>query len=181
MRSLRTFCLVALALVGCDDGSSRHGTRDSGASDAAPSHDSAPVRDAVPGDAAPIRDAAPGDAAPIRDAAPSDAAPLRDAAPADAAPPDAQPPADRDGDGVPDVTDLCPDVADPGQADADGDGAGDACDPQPAVYNVRLVRQALLVLGGAGMGAAADLDSAANAGRHTAVGGGLRLEGRLSP
>ena len=39
------------------------------------------------------------------------------------------PPApDGDGDGVPDATDNCPTVANPGQADGDGDGIGDACD-----------------------------------------------------
>jgi hypothetical protein len=36
--------------------------------------------------------------------------------------------ADRDGDGVPDAIDVCPDVADPEQRDSDGDGAGDRCD-----------------------------------------------------
>ena len=35
---------------------------------------------------------------------------------------------DRDGDGVSDAEDLCPDVADPNQADRDDDGQGDACD-----------------------------------------------------
>ncbi|MFT7580343.1 MAG: MYXO-CTERM domain-containing protein [Myxococcota bacterium] len=35
---------------------------------------------------------------------------------------------DRDSDAVLDDVDLCPDVADPGQADRDGDGVGDACD-----------------------------------------------------
>jgi len=40
---------------------------------------------------------------------------------------------DRDGDGVCDAEDDCPDVANPGQADADGDGVGDACDPCTAV------------------------------------------------
>lgn len=36
---------------------------------------------------------------------------------------------DRDGDGVPDGDDLCPDVADPSQGDLDRDLMGDACDP----------------------------------------------------
>ena len=35
---------------------------------------------------------------------------------------------DVDSDGIPDVCDTCPVVADPGQADADGDLIGDACD-----------------------------------------------------
>jgi len=35
---------------------------------------------------------------------------------------------DSDGDSVPDSTDICPTVANPGQEDADGDGKGDACD-----------------------------------------------------
>ena len=35
---------------------------------------------------------------------------------------------DTDGDGVPDSTDNCPSVANPGQANADGDTLGDACD-----------------------------------------------------
>ena len=46
--------------------------------------------------------------------------------------------ADGDGDGIPNVIDNCPNVANPDQADADGDGVGDACqavvtpiDPEP--------------------------------------------------
>lgn len=47
----------------------------------------------------------------------------------DAPPP---PPPDADGDGVPDSSDNCPSVSNPGQADSDGDGIGDACDtPDP--------------------------------------------------
>ena len=38
---------------------------------------------------------------------------------------------DEDGDGVPDLVDVCPHIAGP-QVDTDGDGVGDACDPEPA-------------------------------------------------
>jgi len=38
------------------------------------------------------------------------------------------PPEDSDGDGIPNSSDNCPDVANPGQEDTDGDGQGDACE-----------------------------------------------------
>jgi len=41
------------------------------------------------------------------------------------------PPGDRDGDGVLDAVDKCPDVPDPLQRDFDNDGFGDACDGCP--------------------------------------------------
>ena len=74
-------------------------------------------------------------AAGADDAAPDDAgADARDAGP-DAAPAPDGPPGDRDGDGVPDGDDLCPDVRDPDQRDHDGDRIGDACDNCPGIAN----------------------------------------------
>jgi cysteine-rich repeat protein len=46
--------------------------------------------------------------------------------------------ADRDADGIPDLTDNCPDIPNPDQADTDGDGTGDVCDPDPTQRNFRL-------------------------------------------
>jgi len=45
--------------------------------------------------------------------------------------PACNPALDRDGDGVPDGVDNCPDAVNPGQADADNDGVGDACEDAP--------------------------------------------------
>jgi len=43
---------------------------------------------------------------------------------------------DRDGDGIPDMCDNCPSVANPNQQDTDGDLVGDACDNCPEVPNL---------------------------------------------
>ena len=42
---------------------------------------------------------------------------------------------DKDHDGIPDMMDNCPDVANPDQANEDGDKFGDACDPCPPFAN----------------------------------------------
>ena len=44
-------------------------------------------------------------------------------------------PVDRDGDGVEDGSDNCPDTPNPGQEDGDGDGVGDVCDNCPHTPN----------------------------------------------
>src|SRR5207248_2629145 len=47
---------------------------------------------------------------------------------------------DEDGDGVDDVCDNCPGIANADQADIDSDGVGDACDPAPHTCGDRLAR-----------------------------------------
>ena len=71
-------------------------------------------------------------------AGPSATATVTDNDPAAGAPPD------RDGDGVPDASDTCPNIADPGQGDADGDGIGTACDLTEASALPDTVRPILL-------------------------------------
>jgi hypothetical protein len=65
------------------------------------------------------------------DAGRADSGEAVDASLDSAAPDDAL--TDRDGDRIPDTTDLCPDVSDPTQHDEDTDGLGDACDGCPHV------------------------------------------------
>ncbi|MCX5885744.1 MAG: thrombospondin type 3 repeat-containing protein [Proteobacteria bacterium] len=48
-----------------------------------------------------------------------------------------QPYTDTDNDGVPDYSDNCPTVSNPGQEDTDGDGFGDACDNCPNTCNIQ--------------------------------------------
>ncbi|MEZ4472804.1 MAG: thrombospondin type 3 repeat-containing protein [bacterium] len=113
------------------------------------------------------------------DAGPADAGP--DARIGDAAMPDAAMGPDRDGDGVPDATDNCPDVANPDQADGDGDHAGDLCDPSPARFDYRLSRSRLVFVGGATVGAGHDTHGGAAAVRGATDDDGRRQRGGTSP
>ncbi|HOE62724.1 MAG TPA: FG-GAP-like repeat-containing protein [Candidatus Sumerlaeota bacterium] len=70
---------------------------------------------------------------------------------------------DRDGDGIPNSEDNCPDVYNPDQADSDGDGIGDACDDDvakledtsPKVGGTNLPIEVMFCLGAA----AGDIDN----------------------
>ena len=61
---------------------------------------------------------------------------------------------DEDGDGIPDIIDVCPHIPDPDQLDSDGDGIGDACDPEPNDPRQHLVRFATLQPGDQPLGLA---------------------------
>ena len=73
-------------------------------------------------------------------------------------------PGDRDGDGVADNVDNCPDVYNPDQANADGDSFGDACDPCPFVWTP-------LIYDSDGDGILDDGDCSGVAGDHPCTGG----------
>ena len=53
------------------------------------------------------------------------------------------PPCDRDGDGVLDTEDNCPEHSNPAQSDQDRDDRGDLCDVEPTVPNFSLSRSFL--------------------------------------
>jgi hypothetical protein len=76
-----------------------------------------------------------------------------DASPADARN-DALVGHDEDGDGIPDIIDVCPHIPDPDQLDSDGDGIGDACDPEPTNPRQHLVVFATLQPGDQPLGLA---------------------------
>jgi MSHA biogenesis protein MshQ len=127
-------CLLVVSLAGCvfsppsavDDGADR------AAPDAALADSLPPVeKDAAEPDAATFEDAALEDAELEADASEMDAEPFDAMEPEDATPEDATAP-DRDGDGIPDETDACPDDPD---NDADGDGICAGEDNCPLVSN----------------------------------------------
>ncbi|MDP2304640.1 MAG: hypothetical protein Q8P18_01265 [Pseudomonadota bacterium] len=57
---------------------------------------------------------------------------------------------DRDGDGVGDDADVCPDVSDPYQLDRDTDGLGDACDDVPGFYLLQFKNGERCLVSGSG-------------------------------
>ena len=120
-------------------------------------------------------DAAQSDAAVTPDAAQSDAG----VAP-DAATPDAATQNDGDGDGAPDATDNCIDVANPDQADSDNDGLGDACDGEPNVQNFIMTGH-FLTLGGTSVDDNHTLKSKITTGHGESTDGQLILKGGFNP
>lgn len=171
---LLSLAVAGLALAACDDGGAPPAAGDAIAPRPDAARDMAP--DMAPPDMA-RPDMTPPDMAP-QDMAPPDMTPP-DMAPPDMAPPDMALP-DGDGDGAPDATDNCPDLANADQADGDGDGAGDVCDPRPAVFDHRL-RGQIVLIGGSAMSPEADLDATGRGGVVDSRTDTLRLRGRLSP
>jgi hypothetical protein len=92
---------------------------------------------------------------------PADGAP-----PVDGPVPDIDPLVDRDGDGVPNQKDNCPDLHNPNQSDADQDGAGDVCDCAPADGAFRRTRLDITSFSGA-----VPFTPVENASRWTVVAG----------
>ena len=94
--------------------------------------------------------------------------------------PDAALPADGDGDGAPDSTDNCVDVANPDQADTDNDGLGDACDAEPNVQNFFMTGH-FLTLGGTSVDDDHTLKSKITTGAGELTDGQLILKGEFNP
>ena len=94
--------------------------------------------------------------------------------------PDARSVPDRDGDGVEDGEDNCPDDRNADQADADADGLGDVCDPDPNVMNFFLTGQ-FLTVGGVGVDERHTLKTKVTTGAGEAANEQFFLKGELSP
>lgn len=94
--------------------------------------------------------------------------------------PDAARPVDADGDGAPDSTDNCIDVANPEQTDSDNDGLGDACDDEPDVQNFFMTGH-FLTLGGTSVDDDHTLKSKITTGAGEMTDGQLILKGGFHP
>ncbi len=93
---------------------------------------------------------------------------------------DAELPADGDGDGAPDSSDNCIDVANPEQTDSDNDGLGDACDGEPNVQNFFMTGH-FLTLGGTSVDDDHTLNSKITTGAGELTDGQLILKGEFNP
>jgi hypothetical protein len=80
---------------------------------------------------------------------------------------------DRDGDGVPDAEDNCPDVRNPDQIDGDGDHRGAACDADDTIANYRITGQLLFF--------AARPEARVQTGVQQMQSDNFRIEGRITP
>lgn len=93
---------------------------------------------------------------------------------------DAAIPADGDGDGAPDSTDNCIQVANLDQTDSDNDGLGDACDDEPNVQNFFMTGH-FLTLGGTSVDDDHTLKSKITTGAGELTDGQLILKGGFYP
>ena len=105
-----------------------------------------------------------------------DATVLRDSV----VPSDVVTPADSDGDGIPDATDNCVEVANPTQSDSDNDGLGDDCDAEPDIQNFMMTGQ-FITLGGTHVDDRHTLNSKITTGYGESTDGQLILKGGFNP
>tara|TARA_Y100000589_G_C26916423_1_gene532528 strand:+ start:330 stop:659 length:330 start_codon:yes stop_codon:yes gene_type:complete len=87
---------------------------------------------------------------------------------------------DRDGDGIADDNDNCPNQENPNQTDTDNDGLGDVCDDEPNAATFFLNGQ-FITAGGPGTDAVQSLYSKATTSSSESTDGHLILEGSISP
>jgi hypothetical protein len=94
--------------------------------------------------------------------------------------PDATPAPDRDGDGIADAADNCPNVVNADQVDGDTDGLGDACDEEPAIPNFVMTGHFLL-LGGNSVDEVHTLKSTITTGAGELTDGQFIMTGEITP
>ena len=87
------------------------------------------------------------------------------------------PVADRDGDGVIDIEDDCPDTPNADQRDIDGDGLGDVCDPMQGATLIHFVSQPGDYIGGGITQTLTVLDGFITAGRNYSGGVVIGFDG----
>jgi hypothetical protein len=87
---------------------------------------------------------------------------------------------DTDNDSVPDATDNCPTVANPGQADADADGTGDACDSAETIVTTQVRTSGGVAVpdGGYALSGTSIVDTASISGLGAGAGGSVTYHAR---